>query len=465
MESLGDILKRLRQQSISAAEGLPANWADSVEQATVPECAVCGGRGWVRRDVPPVHPDFGRAFPCACQREASREERVARLQRFSNMGVLSQATFDRILPTGPGETAEGQGRYRTAVEAARAFADHPHGSFVLLGGSGTGKTFLAAAIANRLMEQDEPVFFAFVPDLLDHLRSTYNPDSDLSYDELFELVKTIPTLVLDDLSLHNSNPWTEEKLYQILNHRYLSGLPTIVTSSAPIERLDARLQSRLLDPRASRVMDLGGSAQSSVPGIGAIEPEMLRSMTFERFDPHGQAPDREGRDTLQGALAMAHAFAQDPEGWLVLVGDSGCGKTHLAIAVANERLQRGEEVFFAFVPDLLDHLRYTFSPDSRVTYDELFDQVKQTPLLILDDLGAESTTSWANEKLYQIIVHRHNARLATIVTTRVIPMGANDPVASRLNDPRLVTVMPITAPDYRRPGARPARRPAKDRGR
>ena len=100
-----------------------------------------------------------------------------------------------------------------------------------------------------------------------------------------------------------------------------------------------------------------------------------------------------------------------------------------------------------------------------MTYDELFDQVKQTPLLILDDLGAESTTSWANEKLYQIIVHRHNARLATIITTRVIPMGANDPVASRLNDPRLVTVMPITAPDYRRPGARPARRPAKERGR
>ena len=116
------------------------------------------------------------------------------------------------------------------------------------------------------------------------------------------------------------------------------------------------------------------------------------------------------------------------------------------------------------MPDLLDHLRYTFSPDSRVTYDELFDRVKQTPLLVLDDLGSETSTAWANEKLYQIVVHRHNARLPTIITTRAIPTGSHDPVASRLNDPRLVVVMPITAPDYRQLGARPQRKRAASAG-
>ena len=110
---------------------------------------------------------------------------------------------------------------------------------------------------------------------------------------------------------------------------------------------------------------------------------------------------------------------------------------------------KGDEVFFAFVPDLLDHLRYTFSTDSRVTYDELFDRIKQASLLMLDDLGSESSTTWANEKLYQIIVHRHNAQLPTVITTRAIPSAAKDPVASRLNDARLVQIMPITAPDYR----------------
>ena len=92
--------------------------------------------------------------------------------------------------------------------------------------------------------------------------------------------------------------------------------------------------------------------------------------------------------------------------------------------------------------------------------------MKQTPLLVLDDLGAETSTAWANEKLYQIIVHRHNARLPTIVTTRAAPVGLKDPIASRLNDPRLVVVMPITASDYRQQGGAPGRgdRPRQARG-
>ena len=186
--------------------------------------------------------------------------------------------------------------------------------------------------------------------------------------------------------------------------------------------------------------------------MGGIEPAMLRHMTFDSFEPNGRARDQQGRETLNAALMVSRSFAQDPDGWLVLVGDVGCGKTHLAVAVANEQLGKGEDVFFAFVPDLLDHLRYTFSPDSRVTYDELFDRVKQAPLLVLDDLGSESSTPWANEKLYQIIVYRYNTRMPTIITARAIPSGANDPVASRLSDARLVVVIPITAPDYRQTG-------------
>ena len=391
MESLGDILKRLQQQSISASAELPAEWLKAADNTpTEPVCPICEGRKWVRHEVPTTHQDFGRAFPCSCQREASSEHLLARLHRFSNMGKLADVTFEATDTVGPGSTAEAQTRFHAAFEAALAFAEEPHGCFMLLGGSGTGKTHLAAAIANRLMEREEPVFFAFVPDLLDHLRSTYGKESDLSYAELFELVKTIPVLVLDDLGTHTGTPWAEEKLYQVLNHRYLSGAPTIITSSTALDRLDARLQSRLLDPRASRVMDLGGGARAGIPGIGSIAPEMLKNMTFESFESQGRATDAQGRNTLQAALMFARAFAEHPEGWLVLLGDSGSGKTHLAIAVANERLRQGEELFFAFVPDLLDHLRYTFSPDSRVTYDELFDRVKQVPLLVLDDLGSQT---------------------------------------------------------------------------
>ena len=369
--------------------------------------------------------------------------------------MLAEVSFESTDPRGPGASAEAQARFGVALAAARAYAEEPHGCLLLVGGSGTGKTHLAAAAANQLMARGEAVFFAFVPDLLDNLRASYEPENGLSYDELFDQVKSITMLVLDDLGTHSGTPWAEEKLYQVLNHRYLNGLATIITSSIAVDRLDGRLQSRLLDPRTSQVLDLGGGVRSGVPGIGAIEPEMRKHMTFEDFEPGGRGGNVPGRETLQAAHAFSKAFAQDSEGWLVLVGDSGSGKTHLAIAIANERLRRGEDVFFAFVPDLLDHLRYTFSPDSRVTYDELFDHVKQAPLLVLDDLGSETSTAWANEKLYQVIVYRHNAKLPTIITTRAIPTGQQDPIASRLADARFVTVVPITAPDYRQQGRAP----------
>ena len=110
-------------------------------------------------------------------------------------------------------------------------------------------------------------------------------------------------------------------------------------------------------------------------------------------------------------------------------------------------------MFYAFVPSLLDHLRSTFSPDSPIGYDELFEQLKTAPLLVLDDLGAESSTAWAEEKLYQIIVHRHEARLPTVITTvstiDELDDSSKSRIASRLVDSMVVDWLPISAPNYR----------------
>lgn len=425
----------------------------------------------MRRDVPVGHPDFGRAFPCLCQLRRGEADRLARLQRYSNLGVLHAVTFETLAPTGPGVGPEANARYDAALRAARAFAEAPGGSLLLTGGHGTGKTCLAAAAANRLMAQGHPVLFTFVPDLLDQLRGGYADDTALSHDELLEQVKNVPVLVLDDIGAHNGTPWAEEKLFQVVNHRYLNGLPTIQTSAVPLERLDGRLQSKLTDPRTAVAIDLGGTARAKDMGLGGIPEVMLREMTFDSFDRHGKARYKDSQVTLEYALHASRSFAEDPHGWLLLVGGPGCGKTHLAVGIANEQLKHGGDVFFAFVPDLLDHLRNTYSPDSRVTYDELFDRIKQAPLLILDDLGAESPTPWANEKLYQIIVHRHNAQLPTIVTMPVpeeSPEGGRSlysMVKSRLLDIRIVTEVVIYAPDYRDPssGTTP-KEPRKRRG-
>ncbi len=167
---------------------------------------------------------------------------------------------------------------------------------------------------------------------------------------------------------------------------------------------------------------------------------------------------------MEHAKSAAENFASDPEGWLLFTGPRGSGKTHLAVAIAGECLRRDRPVFFAFVPTLLDHLRATFSPDSPIRYDELFEQLKTVPLLILDDLGAETSTAWAEEKLYQIVVHRQEARLPTVITSAFSIdelEEAKPKIGSRLMD---VTVnwQPITAPNYR--DQRRTRRPTRGGG-
>jgi DNA replication protein DnaC len=180
-----------------------------------------------------------------------------------------------------------------------------------------------------------------------------------------------------------------------------------------------------------------------------LDLALLKNMTFDNFDWKRVNLPAEQRQNLEEAYRLALDFAKSPDGWLVLQGVTGCGKTHLAVAIANYRLKEGQPVKFEVVPDFLDHLRLTFSPESQISYDELFEEVKNAPLLILDDFGEQSTTPWAQEKLYQVINHRYNARLPTIITTRYSLDEIDSPISSRLADPRISTLFNIIAPDYR----------------
>ena len=69
----------------------------------------------------------------------------------------------------------------------------------------------------------------------------------------FQEVKTIPLLILDDLNTRASTQWAKEKLLQLINYRYVTHLPTIITTAEPIEDLDMRIQSRIMDSRTSSI--------------------------------------------------------------------------------------------------------------------------------------------------------------------------------------------------------------------
>jgi len=152
--------------------------------------------------------------------------------------------------------------------------------------------------------------------------------------------------------------------------------------------------------------------------------------------------------SLKEAFEAAQAFAQNPQGWLVFLGPYGCGKTHLAAAIGNYQAGLGFPPLMVVVPDLLDHLRAAYAPNSPVSIDQRFEEIRRSRLLILDDLGTQSATPWAREKLYQLFNYRYNAELPTVITTASMPGEIDQRLRSRMSDTRICRMVFMSAPSF-----------------
>jgi DNA replication protein DnaC len=419
-----------------------------------PNCPDCGGIGFVRRDVPLHHPDFGRVDICGCRQEEVMRSTYQRLYRLSNLDAFRGMVFENFNTEGLVGMSDEQIRsLNTARNAAQYYAQHLDGWLLLLGTYGVGKTHLAAAIANFTVSLGVETLFLTVPDLLDWLRFSYGSEG-ANFEERFEEIRNIRLLVLDDLGTQNATPWAEEKLYQIFNHRYVNHLPTVITTNQALDEIEGRIQSRLRDPELVRVIRI--EAPDHRNPAGNSSRRQLSSLEFHREQTFGNFNLREldklpaeEQKNLEKAFRAAQAYAENPHGWIVFTGSFGCGKTHLSAAIANYRAGVGRDPVFVVVPDLLDHLRSTFGPNSNVTYDELFEEVRSADMLVLDDLGTQSATPWAREKLYQILNHRYVAGLPTVITTANSIDEVDPRVRSRMLDSRRCSIYAITAPSFR----------------
>jgi DNA replication protein DnaC len=416
-------------------------------------CPICGGVGYVRRDLPVDHPNFGRLELCDCQKANAQRDSLQRLFDLSNLGAFSGMTFDAFQLSGHGDNRKPNRTLEAAFNTARNYARHLNGWLLLMGGYGTGKTHLAAAVANEVVNAGVQTLFLTVPDLLDWLRGSY-ASSETTYESRFDEIRNIKFLVLDDLGTQNTTPWAREKLFQIINYRYTHRLPTLLTTNLSLEQIDDRVSSRLRDRELVITIQidmpdfrnpLAGNTSSPISTLSKISDHR----TFKKFSVRKKEKlPPQDQKSLDQAFYAAQQFADNPQGWLVFMGTYGTGKTHLAAAIGHYQAAMGNEPVFTVVPDLLDHLRATFSPSSTVSYDSVFNQLRSAQLLILDDLGTQTATPWAREKLFQILNYRYETRLPTVITTSATLDEIDPRLRSRMMDERVCKVYKVVVPPY-----------------
>jgi len=148
--------------------------------------------------------------------------------------------------------------------------------------------------------------------------------------------------------------------------------------------------------------------QRRIDRMAARIPYGEEGYSFENYPVEGD----------QTALLACRAFAVSEQGSLFLWGPVRTGKTSLASAIARARLQAGDDVLFMNVPDLLEEFRHTFDHErGELTTSQLTDLVRDTTLVVLDDLGAEKVSSWVIDLLYRLVNHRQTLRKRTVYTS------------------------------------------------
>lgn len=157
-------------------------------------------------------------------------------------------------------------------------------------------------------------------------------------------------------------------------------------------------------------------------GVSSVIPARYRGVSFDR----PPVSDMERDLQTKAAVTEVRAFAGDLEARLAegrglwLFGDTGTGKTTLAMLISKAALEAGKTVAIYSLPKLLARIRQTYDAEpGGDSYTTFFERLTSVDLLHIDDLGAEKRSDWVLEQLYALVNERYESQRSMLITTNL----------------------------------------------
>lgn len=144
---------------------------------------------------------------------------------------FSTRTFDNF------DVSRHEDAYNKCLEYVRTYDTADRNVLILCGNVGTGKTHLACAIANAMLDEGTPVVFSTFGDMLENLKAEFTKNERHYLDDM----RLAPMLIIDDIGKERKSDWTESIMYNVLNYRYEAMLPTVMTTNMTIKELGTYL--------------------------------------------------------------------------------------------------------------------------------------------------------------------------------------------------------------------------------